>query len=131
MVFDEGSGGGAAVWARADEYALEDVVPHVLRNADRYRPAGTAITIGMNASAAQVEVTLFNVGPPIDDALLGSIFEYGVSDRPDSGGLGHRGQSLFVACTYMAKMGGTIGARNEAGGVCFMLGLARVAHAGR
>ncbi len=130
VVFEEESGGGA-VWVRADEYALEDVVTHVLRNADRYRPAGTPITIGLNDAAAQVEVTLFNVGLPIDDALLGSIFEYGVSDQPDSGGLGRRGQGLFVARTYMAKMGGTIGARNEAGGVCFVLGLERAAHAGR
>ncbi len=63
--------------------------------------------------------------------MLESIFEYGVSDQPDSAGLRHRGQGRFVAHTYMAKMGGTIGARNEAGGVCFVLGLERAAHAGR
>jgi hypothetical protein len=37
----------------------------------------------------------------------------------------HRGQGLFVARTYMAKMGGTIAARNEADGVSFVLRLQR------
>ena len=32
-----------------------------------------------------------------------------------------RGQGLFVARTYMAKMGGTVTARNEQGGVTFEL----------
>jgi signal transduction histidine kinase len=129
VVFEEkDEHGDAPVWVRADEYSLEDVVTHVLRNADRYRPAGTDITIGLKVAAAQVEVRLFNVGPPIDAAKIDSIFEYGVSDQPDSGSLGHRGQGLFVARTYMAKMGGTIGVRNEPGGVCFLLGLERVVH---
>ncbi len=63
VVFDEGSGTGEAVWVRADEYALEDVVTHVPRNADRYRPAGTAITIGLAATVTQVEVTLLQRRP--------------------------------------------------------------------
>jgi len=36
----------------------------------------------------------------------------------------HRGQGLFVARTYMAKMGGTIHVLNEPGGVSFVLTLA-------
>ena len=34
---------------------------------------------------------------------------------------GHRGQGLFVARTYMAKMGGTIAASNVSDGVRFTL----------
>jgi len=34
---------------------------------------------------------------------------------------GQRGQGLFVARTYMAKMGGTVAARNCADGVEFIL----------
>ena len=37
----------------------------------------------------------------------------------------HRGQGLFVAKTYMAKMGGTIGAANTGDGVTFTLALPR------
>ena len=59
---------------------------------------------------------------------MGRIFEYGVSDPTDSRDVGQRGQGLFVARTYMAKMGGTIEVSNQADGVCFTLGLERVAH---
>jgi signal transduction histidine kinase len=128
VVFEDHGTSQDAVWVRADEYSLEDVVTHVLRNADRYRPKGTAITIRLAVDAAAVRMTLFNVGPPIEAELMGRIFEYGVSDPSDSKDVDHRGQGLFVARTYMAKMGGTIEVRNQADGVCFTLGLERVAH---
>jgi signal transduction histidine kinase len=57
--------------------------------------------------------------------MLDKIFEYGVSDQQDSGANGNRGQGLFVAQTYMAKMGGTVSARNVEGGVEFVLTLQR------
>ncbi|MGM9491691.1 sensor histidine kinase [Ideonella sp. YS5] len=113
---------------RGDAYALEDVVTHVLRNADRYRPPGTAIEIGLAHEEGGVAVTIHNQGDPIPEALIGRIFEYGVSDAAGEAGAdpAHRGQGLFVARTYMAKMGGTIEARNEvAGGVSFVLRMAR------
>lgn len=112
---------GAPVHVRADEYSLEDVVTHVLRNAERHRLAGTPITLRLAFDEREARVEVHNVGVPIAEAMLGKIFEYGVSDQPDSAAEGHRGQGLFVARTYMAKMGGTIAARNEAGGVCFVL----------
>jgi signal transduction histidine kinase len=114
-----------AVLARADEYSLEDVVTHVLRNADRHRTPGTPIAITLRASELEAEVRLHNQGEPIPDALIDRIFEYGVSDQPDTAAAGHRGQGLFVARTYMAKMGGTIVAVNEHGGVSFVLQLQR------
>jgi sensor histidine kinase regulating citrate/malate metabolism len=57
--------------------------------------------------------------------LIDKIFEYGVSDQPDSGANGNRGQGLFVAKTYMAKMGGTIAVENTQDGVSFTLSLQR------
>jgi signal transduction histidine kinase len=118
--------GGHPVLARADEYCLEDVVTHVLRNAARYRVAGTPITLTLDASETGATITIYNQGPPIDDELLGRVFEYGVSDQPDSGAEGNRGQGLFVAKIYMAKMGGTISVANHAQGVSFTLSLQRV-----
>jgi hypothetical protein len=47
-----------------------------------------------------------NEGPAIPDALLERIFDYGVSDATPAEGAQRRGQGLFVARTYMAKMGG-------------------------
>ena len=115
--------GAQAVMVRADEYSLEDVVSHVLRNAERYRTPNTPIAIALALQPPEAVVTIGNQGPPISPDLFDKIFEYGVSDQPEAGALGQRGQGLFVAKTYMAKMGGTISARNTADGVCFELRL--------
>ncbi len=117
-----------AVTVRADEYSLEDAVSHILRNAQRYRLPGTpiAITLAVNTTegaAPEAVVNIRNQGPHIAPDMLGKIFEYGVSDQQDAAALGNRGQGLFVAKTYMAKMGGTITARNVEDGVCFELRL--------
>ncbi len=119
-------GSAHPVIVRAEEYALEDVITHVLANADRYRPVGTPIRMTLRSAATTAEVRIHNVGPPIEPALLERIFEYGVSDSSESGDAGRRGQGLFVARAYMAKMGGTIVAVNVDDGVEFvlMLGLA-------
>lgn len=119
-------GGARPVLARADEYCLEDVVTHVLRNAARYRSAGTPITLALEATETGAAITIFNRGPNIDGELIGRVFEYGVSDQPDSGAEGNRGQGLFVAKIYMAKMGGTISVSNHPDGVSFVLSLQRV-----
>lgn len=107
---------------RADEFPLEDVFAHVLKNADRHRSAGTAITITLEFGDKAAMVGIHNQGPAIPEELLSRIFEYGVSEQP---GEGNRGQGLFVARTYMAKMGGTIAAHNQPGGVRFELTLQR------
>jgi len=122
-------GGAGPVIVRADEFALEDVVTHILGNADRYRPAGTAITLTLAASESTASATLHNQGSTIAEDLLGRIFELGVSDPSlptPPGGSEHRGQGLFVAKTYMAKMGGTVNARNTSDGVVFTLTFQRL-----
>jgi signal transduction histidine kinase len=116
-------GGTGPLVVRADEHSLEDVITHVLANADRFRPAGTPIRIELAPAIGRVAVHIRNQGPAIDESMLGKIFEYGVSGAPGDGTAGHRGQGLFVAKTYMAKMGGTIEARNLGDGVDFVLTL--------
>lgn len=118
--------GVGPVLVRADEYALEDVFTHVLKNAERCRRPGTPITMTLETSDSAATVSIHNVGAPVPGELLARIFEYGVSNQLDSGANGNRGQGLFVAKTYMAKMGGTIAARNVEDGVSFVLTLQRV-----
>ncbi len=118
------AGVGRSVPVRADEFSLEDVVTHLLRNADRHRLPGTPITLSLRETDAGVTLGVHNQGPRIDAALLERIFDYGVSGE-NGATPGQRGQGLFVARTYMAKMGGTIAARNEADGVSFVLSLQR------
>jgi signal transduction histidine kinase len=105
---------------KADAYSLEDVITHVLTNADRYRRAGTNIEISLREGASTAEVRIRNKGPNIPAALLDRVFEYGVTDGRDSGS-----QGLFVARTYMATMGGTIEVLNLPDGVEVVLTLAR------
>ena len=129
VVYAPGSNNSSPVIVRADEFALEDVVTHILRNADRYRPAGSPITLTLTASESTASATLHNQGSTIAEDLLERIFELGVSDPSSPTPLGegeHRGQGLFVAKTYMAKMGGTINARNTEGGVAFVLTFQRL-----
>jgi signal transduction histidine kinase len=113
------------VLARADEYSLEDAITHILRNADRYRNHGTAITVALTSVDNTALIAIHNHGPAIDGAIVDRIFEYGVSDPNASAQREHRGQGLFVAKTYMAKMGGTISALNTGDGVSFTLALPR------
>lgn len=123
------NGTPSPVIVRADEFALEDVVTHILRNADRYRPSGTPITLGLTASESTACATIHNLGSTIEPGLLDQIFELGVSgpDGPQDDGNGrHRGQGLFVARTYMTKMGGTVHARNTGDGVEFRLTFQRL-----
>ena len=112
------------VWVQADEYPLEDAITHVLTNADRYRVAGTAITLALRVDGELATVDIHNQGPHIPDEQLARIFDYGVSDAEPEDGV-RRGQGLFVAKTYLAKMGGSIAARNVADGVVFEIGLRR------
>ncbi len=118
---------GPPVPVRADEYPLEDAVTHVLRNANRYRVPGTAIRIELTTTDTEARASISNQGPAIPDELIDRVFEYGVSDQEGAAAEGQRGQGLFVARTYMAKMGGTIQARNMADGVMFTLTLPKVA----
>ncbi|MDR0564607.1 MAG: HAMP domain-containing histidine kinase [Azoarcus sp.] len=118
------------VWVHASEYALEDVIGHLLKNADRHRQPDTPVTLtldaGNKAGAGEVTVKVHNIGVPIAPEWQDKIFEYGFSGATGRDNEGRRGQGLFVAKTYMAKMGGTLRTENEAEGVSFYLTLKRV-----
>jgi signal transduction histidine kinase len=112
----------------AEAYALEDAVTHVLRNADRYRPEGTPIAITLETGEPGfVLLRIRNQGPHIATAMLDQIFEYGVSDTAPQVNGERRGQGLFVAKTYLAKMDGSIRAFNVPEGVVFEMSLRRAA----
>ncbi|GAA6142360.1 HAMP domain-containing sensor histidine kinase [Hydrogenophaga sp. 5NK40-0174] len=123
-------GPGEGVWVTADEHSLEDVIAHVLRNADRYRHQDTLIHIGLGTDGKLASVMIRNQGPAIAEEQLDRIFEYGVSDQnaaafsaQASAAAERRGQGLYVARTYLAKMGGSIRAENRDDGVQFCLEL--------
>lgn len=117
------SGSEKPVMVQADESSLEDVITHILTNANRYRPSDTDIAIRLETLDNTAIITIHNKGPHIPDDLIGRIFEYGVSDKADAADQEHQGQGLFVAKTYMSKMSGTIDAKNVPDGVDFVLRL--------
>jgi two-component system, OmpR family, sensor kinase len=119
------------VIVRADEYWLEDVLGHLLSNADRHRTPNSTVTLTLLVVGNEVKLQLANKGDVIADELLEKIFEYGVSYRDSGFELppesvasevrreNLRGQGLFVVRTYLSKMGASIKAKNIDGGVCF------------
>jgi K+-sensing histidine kinase KdpD len=116
----------APLLVKADEFALEDVVTHILSNAQRHRLEDTPIALGVTQEGAQAVLRIHNQGQPIPADLLPGIFDYGVSGNKtnsDDPNQPHRGQGLFVAKSYMSKMGGSVEAINAAGGVEFLLRL--------
>ena len=113
----------APLTVRADPFSLEDVVTHILRNADRHRTPGTPITLSLQRQDDRALVQVHNRGPAVPADRLESIFDYGVSDGASAGDGGRRGQGLFVVRTYLAKMGGSARCRNVADGVVFELAL--------
>jgi signal transduction histidine kinase len=106
----------------ADALKLEDALTHLLTNAQRYRLPGTLIALRLFAEAEAARVEVHNQGPTIDPARLGTLFELGAGDAD---GPTHRGQGLFIARGYLAKMGGAIEVHNAADGVVFTLSLPR------
>ena len=114
----------APLLVKADEFALEDVVTHILSNAQRHRTAGTPITLKASTDSVQAILSIHNIGEPIPAELLPGIFDYGVSSSKSStDDASHRGQGLFVAKSYMGKMGGSVQAQNAPDGVAFLLRL--------
>jgi two-component system, OmpR family, sensor kinase len=114
-------GAGMALIVRADPFSLEDVVTHILRNAQRHRTPGTPITITLQRRDRFALVQIHNVGPAIPAEILERIFDYGVGDAAPGDAGGRRGQGLFVVRTYMSKMAGTVKASNRDKGVQFDL----------
>lgn len=105
-------------WVLADALKLEDALTHLLSNAQRYRTPGTPICLQLDATQGTVRV--HNQGPPIAPERLPTLFELGTSSGE---GATQRGQGLFVARGYLAKMGGSIEVANADGGVAFTLRL--------
>ncbi len=112
--------GGTPAMVRADPYSLEDVVTHILNNANRHRTPGTPIIMTLTSDERTASLAIHNQGESIAPELIDKVFEYGVSGQDEGA---NRGQGLFVVKTYMAKMGGTVAVRNVDGGVEFELTL--------
>lgn len=98
----------------ADREALRSAFENVLRNAVRYSPSGSQLTVRAHRSAASIEVVIEDQGPGVPEKDLALIFEpfYRVDasrDRAEGG----EGLGLAIAARAIALHQGSIEARNR------------------
>lgn len=105
-----------------DDGAIEDVLSHILTNADRHRLEGSAIRVALDVVDAEVVIEICNEGPTIDENLQDRIFEIGFSTATKSA-KGGQGLGLFVARNYLRRMAGELTVRNHENGVAFVIHL--------
>jgi two-component system sensor histidine kinase KdpD len=107
--------------ARVDAPLIMEVLENLLKNASRYTPAGTTVTIEGRTDGNWVQVLVEDSGPglpPGDPALLFQPFERG--DSAVSG----TGLGLAICKTIVAAHGGVISAWNRPeGGAAFEFSL--------
>ena len=96
-----------------DPELLRTAVENVLRNAIRYAPAGSAVTVTLARDGAWQEVRVADRGPGVPEAFLERIFEpyLRVPDGTEGTGLG-----LAIARRALEMHGGSIDARLREGG---------------
>lgn len=108
-VLYEGTARG--LFALASEEHLEDLLGHVVGNAEDFRdPPNSLVRIRVASQGRDVAVRVFNSGPPIDGPALSRLFDLGFSTRRDD--IEHLGQGLFKARQTVLSMNGSIHARN-------------------
>jgi signal transduction histidine kinase len=113
-----------------DPELLRSAFENVIRNAVRYSPRGAVVVIGARrvANAARsdtVEVVVRDSGPGVPEEDLALIFEpfYRVDAARGHHGTGGEGLGLAIAARALAVHGGTIAARNVAGGFTMVMNL--------
>jgi two-component system sensor histidine kinase CpxA len=100
-----------------DPELLRSAMENVIRNAVRYSPAGLQVSISARRLDGLVEVVVRDAGPGVPEKDLALIFEpfYRV-DAARNRAVGGDGLGLAIAARAVAIHGGSIEARNEAGG---------------
>lgn len=99
-----------------DREALRSAFENVLRNAVRYSPTGSQLTVRALRNAASIEVEIEDQGPGVPEKDLALIFEpfYRV-DAARNRAEGGEGLGLAIAARAVALHRGSIGARNRHG----------------
>jgi signal transduction histidine kinase len=116
------SGPSTGIYSLVDDGAFDDALTNILTNGDRHRIPDTDICLIVSSDEATVTIDIMNDGPHVPEALLERIFELGFSTlRPSASG--GQGMGLYVARTYIEKMGGSLAVRNHAQGVTFTIKL--------
>ncbi|MEC9324687.1 MAG: HAMP domain-containing sensor histidine kinase [Actinomycetota bacterium] len=118
-----------AVWVRADRARLHQAIANLLTNARVHTPAGTTVTAALRTGRAgdgkpEVELTVTDDGPGIDDAVLPHLFERFVrADKSRSRETGSFGLGLSITSSIVESHAGVITARSAPGATTFTITL--------
>src|ERR1700733_983770 len=118
------------LWVSGDPELLRSAFENVIRNAVRYSPRSAAVVISARrfanaATSDTVEIAVRDSGPGVPEEDLALIFEpfYRVDAARGHHGIGGEGLGLAIAAGALAVHGGTITARNVAGGFAMVMNL--------
>lgn len=109
------------VTVRADASKVRQILTNLISNAAKFSPAGSLVSIKVDATAAGGKVTVEDNGPGIPEDKIESVFvQY---ERLDSGKKG-MGLGLYISKRLaLAHHGDLIVCNADAGGACFELTL--------
>jgi two-component system, OmpR family, sensor histidine kinase ChvG len=110
----EGHGG----FVRASPDRLVQAFENVLANARSFAPPITVVDVSLMSSDGGCRIEVSDQGPGIPDGHLDRVFDRFFTYRPDdvTDRGQHAGLGLSIARTIVQGYGGTIAARNRAGG---------------
>jgi len=124
---------GKPVMVRVDPAKIEQVLNNLISNALKYSPAGSAISVSIDAAPERVVVSIRDQGLGIPKDEQPGLFNpfHTTSIRPSTGETS-TGLGLFIARRIVEEHGGRIWLESEPGaGSVFSFSLARVRQAPR
>jgi PAS domain S-box-containing protein len=117
LVAPEHPGADGPLWARADDFRLQQVLRNVLANAIRFAPAGSQVDVDWGHSGDDAPwVRVRDHGPGVPASELETIFEAFVQSSRTKDGSGGTGLGLAICRKIMHAHHGQIIARNHPGG---------------
>lgn len=109
--------GRAPLVAKADPSRFQQVVRHVLANAVKFAPEGSAIGIAASTTGEHsIHIQVCDQGPGIPPAELDTVFQAFVQSSQTRNGSGGTGLGLAICRKIAAAHGGRIHATNAPGG---------------
>ncbi|MBV1876008.1 MAG: hypothetical protein KUG79_00065 [Pseudomonadales bacterium] len=124
----EYKGSQQALYCRASDYRIEQLLDKLIDNAIDFSTPNSTITAGLNSDATKLTLFVTNQGPAIPADIIENIFDSMVSVRasnPDN--RLHFGMGLYVVRVITEHHGGTVAASNlsDAQGVTVRVTLPR------
>jgi two-component system OmpR family sensor kinase len=116
------------ITVQGDEQRLHQVLANLLSNAARHTPAGTAVTVAVEARPGEAVIAVTDNGPGIPPDLQPAIFERFVrGDSSRSRSAGSSGLGLAIVHAVTAAHGGHVSVTSQPGETRFTIMLPRPA----